>query len=123
MIAALALEAALAVHLRGSGMVRPGPVGLAMPEASGAPMAVTYRIDLDARLWCSDACGATEPVDTVFEGMIVLRDSHTLGGSSLVMINPAESTFSDVRIVGSTATLTSGSCRVEPFAGFPDPTI
>src|ERR1044072_9330720 len=99
MIAALALEAALAFNLVCSGMVRTGPVCLAMPEASGAPMAVTYRIDLDARLWCSDACGATEPVDTVFEGMIVLRDSHTLGGSSLVMINHGESTFSALRIV------------------------
>jgi hypothetical protein len=124
---AIALEVALAFDLVCSGTVRTGPVGLAMPEASGDPIELTYRVDVDGRMWCSDACDETERLDSVFEGVIVLRDRHLATGSSVIMISPADGRFSDTRIDagidGNIATLASGVCRVAPFTGFPDRTV
>jgi hypothetical protein len=115
---ATALEAALAFNLVCSGTVRTGPLGLVMPEAGGEPVAITYRVDLEARLWCSDACETTERLDSVFEGVIVLRDLHYPAGSSVIMVNPATGRFSDTRVEWNRATLTSGACEVAPFTGF-----
>lgn len=115
---ATALEAALAFNLVCTGSVRTGPLGLVMPEAGGAPVEVTYRVDLGARLWCSGECETVERLDTVFEGMIVLRDLHYPAGSSVIMVEPATGRFTDTRIEWNTATLTSGACRVAPFTGF-----
>lgn len=115
---ATALEAALAFNLVCSGMVRTGPLGLVMPEAGGEPIEIIYRVDLDAGLWCSDACTGTERLDTVFEGVIVLRDLHYPAGSSTIMVNPATGRFSDTRVEWSRATLISGTCERAPFTGF-----
>lgn len=119
---ATALEAALAFNLVCSGTVRTGPLGLAMPEAGGTPMEITYRVDLDAGLWCSGACEMVEPLNSVFGGVIVLRDLHHPAGSSVIMVTPATARFTDTRIEGNTATLASGACRVAPFTGFLDRT-
>jgi hypothetical protein len=120
---AIALEVALAFDLVCSGMVRTGPVGLAMPESSGDPIELTYRIDVDGRMWCSNDCEETERLDSVIEGVILLRDRHLATGSSVIMISPAEGRFSDIRIDGNIATLTSGTCSVAPFTGFPDHSV
>jgi hypothetical protein len=119
---ATALGAALAFNLVCSGTVRTGPLGLVMPEAGGDPIAVTYRLDLDAGLWCSDACETTERLDSVFEGVMVLRDRHYPAGSSTIMVSAATGRFSDTRVEWSRATLVSGTCRVAPFTGFLDRT-
>jgi len=116
---ATALEAAIAFNLICSGTVRTGPIGFAMPEESGDPIEITYRVDLDARLWCSDACPGTEPLDSVFEGVIVLRDLQYPAGSHVIMVTPATGRFTDTHIVNTTATLRSGACRAAPFTGFP----
>jgi|GEM_PF-5912866 len=121
MIAA-ALEAALAFNLVCSGMARTGPLGLVMPEAGGDPVAITYRVDLDARLWCSGACETVERLDSVFEGVIVLRDRHYPAGSSVIMVNPATGRFTDTSVEWTRATLISGACEVAPFGGFVDRT-
>jgi hypothetical protein len=55
-------------------MTQIGPLGLAMPEADGDPIEIVYRMDLDARLWCSGACPATERVDSIVDGTIVDED-------------------------------------------------
>ena len=116
-----ALHLAIVFDLVCSGSQRTGPVGLALPEADGEPVSVTYRIDLDSRTWCSDDCAARETVSSVFEGVIVLRDDHDSEGSNVVMINPGTGRFTDTRIEGDTATLTSGTCAAARFSGFPSP--
>ena len=112
------LEAALAFNLVCSGMTRTGPLGLAMPEADGDPVEIVYRMDLDARLWCSGACEATERLDSIVDGTIVLRDLHYPAGSSVIMVMPALGRFTDTRVEWSNATLISGACRRAPFTGF-----
>lgn len=116
-----ALHLAVVFDLVCSGTQRTGPIGLALPEADGEPVSVTYRIDLDSRSWCSDDCAARETVSSVFEGVIVLRDEHDTGGSNVVMVTPATGRFTDTRIEGDSATLTSGTCAPARFSGFPDP--
>jgi hypothetical protein len=118
MIAAI-LPAIAAFNLICSGTMRTGPVGLALPERGGEPFTITYRIDLDARRWCSDACEETEPLASVFEGQILLRDRHEPDGSNVVTIIPAIGRFTDTMIQGDNATLRSGTCRPETFTGFP----
>jgi hypothetical protein len=116
---AVPLQILAAFNLVCNGTMRSGPVGLALPEQDGGPYSITYRIDLDARRWCSDACTETEALDSIFEGQIVLRDQHDPEGSSVVTIFPARGRFTDTLIAGSTATLRSGTCAPEPFTGFP----
>jgi hypothetical protein len=116
---AVPLQIVAAFNLVCSGTMRSGPVGLALPEQDGEPYSITYRIDLDARRWCSDACAAIEPLDSVFEGQIVLRNQHDEAGSSVVTIFPARGRFTDTLIEDNIATLRSGTCAPEPFTGFP----
>src|SRR6185312_12231603 len=116
---ATALQIGLAFNLICSGTMRSGPVGLALPEQDGQPFTITYRIDLDARRWCSDECGETEALDSVVEGQILLRDRHDPDGSNVVTIFPAQRRFTDTAIAGNVATLRSGTCDPEPFTGFP----
>ena len=118
MIAA-ALPVIAAFNLACSGMLRSGPVGLALPERDGEPFTITYRIDLDSRRWCSGACDTIEPLASVVEGQILLRERHESGGSNVVTIFPAQRRFTDTMIEGNTATLRSGTCQPEPFTGFP----
>jgi hypothetical protein len=118
MIAA-AVQIAVAFNLVCSGTMRSGPIGLALPEAAGEPYAITYRIDLDARRWCSDTCDTVESLDSIFEGRIVLRDQHVAEGSSVITVFPARGQFTDTLILGNQARLRSGTCRAEPFSGFP----
>ena len=115
---AAALPIALAFDLICSGTIRSGPVGLALPEQDGEPFTITYRIDLDARRWCSDSCAEIEPL-AVVEGLILLRDRHDPDGSNVVTIFPAQRRFTDTSIEGQTATLRSGTCTPERFSGFP----
>ena len=114
-----ALQAALAFNLICSGTMRTGPVGLALPERDGEPFTVTYRIDVDAGRWCSDACDEVEPLASIFEGQILLRDRHGANGSNVVTVIPALRRFTDTAIEGDTATLRSGTCEAAPFSGFP----
>lgn len=116
---ATALQVIAAFNLICSGTMRTGPVGLALPEQDGEPFTITYRIDLDARRWCSDTCEETEPLASVFEGQILLRDQHEPDGSNVVTIIPAIGRFTDTMIQGNTATLRSGTCRPQTFTGFP----
>lgn len=116
---AAALHVAAAFNLVCTGTARTGPLGLALPEAGGAPFAITYRIDLDGNSWCSDACDATEPVASVLDGQIVLRERHSPRGSNVITFTPATLRFTDTRIEGDTAILRSGTCEVETFTDFP----
>jgi hypothetical protein len=110
MIAAI-LPVIAAFNLVCSGTMRSGPVGLALPEQDGEPFTVTYRIDLHARRWCSDACEEIEPLALIFEGQILLRERYDPDGSSVVTIIPARGRFTDTLIQGNRATLRSGTCE------------
>jgi hypothetical protein len=121
MIAA-ALQIAAAFNLVCTGTLRTGPLGLALPEAGGAPFAITYRIDLDGNSWCSDQCDATEPLVSASAEEIVLRETHDPAGSRVIRFVPATRRFSDTLIDGNSATLRSGVCEAEVFTGFSAPT-
>jgi hypothetical protein len=114
-----ALQLGLAFNLICSGTLRTGPVGLALPEQDGEPFTITYRIDVDGRRWCSDECDDVEPLDSIFEGRIILRDQHDPDGSNVITIFPAMRRFTDTTIQDNVATLRSGTCDPEPFTGFP----
>ena len=115
---AAALQMVAAFNLTCSGTVRSGPLGQALPEQEGEPFAITYRIDLGAQLWCSDACAATEAVASAIGEQIVLREQHHSAGSNVIIVTPAAGRFTDTLIDGDTATLRSGSCELAPFTGF-----
>jgi hypothetical protein len=119
MIAA-ALQLSLAFNLVCSGTMRSGPLGLALPEAGGAPFEITYRIDVDGRTWCSDRCDETEAVVRITGSEIVLRELNNPAGGSFVNVDLASGHFTDTLIVGNTATLRSGTCERAPFTGFID---
>jgi hypothetical protein len=117
------LQLAAAFNLVCAGTVRTGPIGLALPEAAGDPIEITYRIDLGARLWCRGDCTAVEPIGETAEIYAVLRDSHVESGGHFIMVELPVGLFTDTEIADSTATLRSGRCRREAFGGFPTLTV
>jgi hypothetical protein len=54
-----ALQAALAFNLACTGTECAGPHGLAIPDSAAMPFEISYRVVLDLRRWCSDACDET----------------------------------------------------------------
>ena len=118
MIAA-AVQVVAAFNLVCSGTMRSGPVGLALPEQGGEPFSITYRIDLDARRWCSETCDTVEPLAGIVEGQIVLRDQHGPNGSNVITIFPASRPVHRHVIDGDHATLRSGTLRRRALTGFP----
>lgn len=120
---ASALQLAAAFNLVCAGTLRTGPIGLALPEANGAPFTITYRIDLGSRLWCADACAAQEPLADVNADQIVMREIHDPAGGNTIAFTPVTGRFTDTEIVGNQATLRSGVCQVVPFSGFPVQTV
>jgi hypothetical protein len=120
MILAAALQAALAFNLVCTGTERAGPLGLALPEDAGTPFETSYRIDLDLRRWCSDACEETEALGDVVLAQILLRDRHFPEGSHVIIFNPATGRLTDTLNRGDRMVLRHATCRREVFSGFPD---
>lgn len=120
MILAAALQAALAFNLVCTGSERAGPLGLAIPESEGTPFESVYRIDLDLRRWCRDACTETEALDGVVLARILLRDRHFPEGSHVIIFDPASGRLTDTLNRGDRMVLRHADCRREPFSGFPD---
>jgi len=118
---AQALQAIAAFNLICTGTLRTGPIGLAMPEAGGEPFAITYRVDLASRTWCSDACESPEPLALVTDTEIMLREDHRPTGSHIIIVGRQLGLFADTFINGSIATLRSGRCEQAEFTGFPIP--
>ena len=86
---AAALQAALAFNLACTGTELAGPLGLSRPDQVPARFAVTYRVDLDLRRWCSDECERTEELGDVLFTHILLRDRSSPSGRHVIDFDPA----------------------------------
>ena len=120
MLLTAALQAALAFNLACTGTERAGPLGLALPESAATPFEISYRIDLDLRRWCSDACGETEELGDIVLARILLRDRHGPEGSHVIIFDPATGRLTDTLNRGDRMVLRHADCRREDFTGFPD---
>lgn len=119
MLLAAALQAALAFNLACTGTERAGPLGLALPESAATPFEAHYRIDLDQRRWCSDACAETEAVGDIVLARILLRDFHDAQGSHVIIFDPASGVLTDTLNHNDHMVLRRATCRREAFGGFP----
>ena len=120
MLLTAALQAALAFNLSCTGTERAGPLGLALPDSAATPFQIDYRVDLDLRRWCSDACDETEAVGDVVLAQILLRDRHSPEGSHVIIFDPATGRLTDTLNHGDRMVLRRATCRREDFTGFPD---
>lgn len=119
MLLAFALQASLAFNLACTGTERDGPLGLSVPDRPPASFTITYRIDLDLRLWCSGDCERTEALGNVVFGRILLRDESGNRGRHVVEFDPATGRLTDTRTDGDRQVLRHGTCTRESFSGFP----
>ena len=119
MLLAAALQAALAFNLACTGTERAGPLGLAVPDSAASPFAITYRIDVDQRRWCSDACDETEALGDIVFARILLRDRHGAEGSHVIMFDPATGVLTDTLNHGDRMVLRRATCTRKDFTGFP----
>jgi hypothetical protein len=114
-----ALQAALAFNLVCTGTERAGPLGLALPDSAATPFEISYRVDLDQRRWCSDACEETEELGGIVLAQILLRDRHFPAGSHVIIFNPATGRLTDTLNDGDHMVLRHATCRRDAFTGFP----
>ena len=119
MLVAAALSAALAFNLVCTGTERAGPLGLAVPDSAATPFEASYRIDLDQRLWCRDACDEMEALGGVVLAQILLRDEHSAEGSHVIIFNPATGLLTDTLNAGDRMVLRRATCTRQAFSGFP----
>ena len=119
MLLAAALQAALAFNLACTGTEQAGPLGLSRPDRGPFPFAITYRIDMDLRLWCSDACARTEAIGSVIFGHILLRDRSAPSGRHVIDLDPVTGRLTDTLTDGDRQVLRHGTCTRESFTGFP----
>ena len=119
MLLTATLQAALAFNLVCTGTERAGPLGFAVPESAATPFEISYRIDLDLRRWCSDACAETEEVGEVVLAQILLRDRHSPEGSHVITFDPATGRLTDTLNHNDRMVLRNASCARADFTGFP----
>ena len=117
---AAALQAALAFNLACTGTERAGPLGLAVPDSAATPFEASYRLDLDLRRWCSDACEETEALGGIVLAQILLRDEHSPEGSHVIIFNPATGVLTDTLNRGDRMVLRRATCTRAAFTGFPN---
>src|SRR4051812_46147634 len=119
MLLPAALQAALAFNLACTGTERAGPLGLALPDSAATPFESSYRIDLELRRWCRDACDQAEALGGVLLARILLRDRHSPEGSHVIIFDPATGALTDTLNEGNRMVLRHATCRRERFTGFP----
>jgi hypothetical protein len=120
MLLTTALQAALAFNLACTGTELAGPLGLSWPDQAPASFAVTYRVDLDLRRWCSDACERTEALGDILFTHILLRDRTSPSGRHVIDFDPATGRLTDTLTDGDRQVLRRGTCTREAFSGFPN---
>ena len=119
MLPAAALQAALAFNLACTGTEQAGPLGLSRPDRAPFAFAITYRVDMDLRLWCSHACARTEAIGSVLAGHILLRDYSGPRGRHVIDFDPATGRLTDTLTDRNWLVLRHGICTREAFTGFP----
>ena len=119
MLLAAALQAALAFNLACTGTEQSGPLGLSRPDRGPFAFAITYRIDMDLRRWCSNACERIEAIGSVVFGHILLRDRSAPSGRHVIDFDAATGRLTDTLTDGNWQVLRHGACRREAFSGFP----
>lgn len=119
MLPAAALQAALAFNLACTGTEQAGPLGLSMPDRAPLTFAITYRIDMDLRRWCSNACERIEAIGSVVFGHILLRDRSAPSGRHVTDFDPATGRLTDTLTDGNWQVLRHGTCSRQTFSGFP----
>ena len=119
MFLAAALQAALAFNLACTGTERAGPLGLSIPDREASTFAIVYRVDMDLRHWCSDACSQTEAIASVAFGHILLRDRSAPSGRHVIDFDPATGRLTDTLTHGNRQVLRHATCTRQPFSGFP----
>ena len=120
MLLMAALQATLAFNLACTGTELAGTLGLSRPNQTPEPFVVTYRVDLDLRRGCSDACARTEELGGVLFTHILLRDRSSPEGRHVIDFDPATGRLTDTRTDGDRQVLRHGTCTREAFTGFPD---
>ena len=120
MVLAAALQAALAFNLVCTGTERAGPLGLSLPDDTATTWEISYRIDLDLRRWCSDACAETEAVGDVMLAQILRRDRHGPEGSHVIIFDPASGRLTDTLNHNERMVLRRATCTRADFTGFPN---
>jgi hypothetical protein len=120
MLLPFALQASLAFNLACTGTERAGPLGLALPDSAATPFEISYRIDLDLRRWCSDACAGTEALGGIVLAKILLRDRHSPEGSHVIIFDPATGLLTDTLNHGDRMVLRRATCTRQDFTGFPN---
>ena len=120
MLLAAALQAALAFNLACTGTELAGPLGLSRPDQVPASFAITYRVDLDLRRWCSGECERTEELGDVLFTHILLRDRTSPSGRHVIDFDPATGRLTDTLTDGDRQVLRQGTCTREAFSGFPN---
>ena len=119
MLLAVVLQAALAFNLNCTGTELAGPLGLSRPDQVPATFAITYRVDMDLRRWCSDACEGTEAIGRVLGGHILLRDRSGPSGRHVIDFDPATGRLADTLTADDRQVLRQATCTRAPFTGFP----
>ena len=114
-----AFQAILAFNLACTVTERAGPLGLSVPDRPPVTFAITYRVDLDLRRWCSGACERTEAISSVLAAHILLRDETLPRGRHVIDFDPATGRLSDAQTDGDRQILRHGTCTREAFSGFP----
>ncbi len=115
---ALALQAVAAFNLTCAGMVG---------DSSGREEQETMvlRIDLEHRQWCADECVTIDPIVELTDSEIVLWDQSASYGRSRQWVNRQSGALT-LRTYDSENELIlwrQGTCRREPFGGFPKGSI
>jgi hypothetical protein len=119
MLLAAALQASLAFNLACTVTERAGPLGLSVPDGPPVTFAITYRVDLDRRRWCSGDCARTEALGSVIFGRILLLDERGPRGRHVIEFDPATGRLSDALTDSDRQVLRNGTCTRTDFTGFP----
>ena len=99
----------------------------ALKDESRTPGTRRYRIDLESKRWCQDACVETFDIYAISKKFLILRSESDRVSESFISINRESGRVVDRNVIRSTNSADdavfgfSGECRREVFSGFPVP--
>ncbi|MFL6727196.1 MAG: hypothetical protein ACJ8FS_11880 [Sphingomicrobium sp.] len=94
------------------------PPGRQMQSAT-IPFRETYRINLEQRRWCRDTCARTEALVSVTRSDIIIEDNRS-GEMRFSTVGRETGKYSSsFYLPNFVKVFQYGSCKREPFTGFP----